>query len=64
MNIQIIIDPQGQVRLQTQGFSGPSCRQASKALEQALGLIESDRPTAEFFQQTSSRELERNQTRG
>lgn len=62
--IQIIIDPQGQVRLQTQGFSGASCREASKSLEQALGLIESDQPTPELYQQAASQEAERNKING
>ena len=48
--IQIIIDPDGELRLETKGFTGASCREASKALEQALGLTESDRPTSEFYQ--------------
>jgi hypothetical protein len=62
--IQIIIDPLGQVRLQTKGFTGASCREASKSLEQALGLTESDRPTPELYQQAVSQEAERHKIRG
>lgn len=62
--IQIIIDPQGQVRLETKGFTGASCREASKSLEQALGLIQSDRPTSEQYQQTVSQEAERHKISG
>jgi len=54
--IHLIIDPQGQVRLETKGFTGASCREASKAIEQALGLAESDRPTSELYQQAASQE--------
>lgn len=48
--IEIIVSPQGQTTLQTKGFSGASCREASRTLEQALGLVQSDRPTAEMHQ--------------
>lgn len=62
--IQIIIDPKGQVRLETKGFSGASCRQASKALEQALGLIESDQATSELYQQAACQEAQRHKASG
>ena len=64
MTIQIIIDPQGQVRLQTKGFTGASCREASRSLEQALGLTESDRSTSEMYQQATAQEQEQQKTIG
>lgn len=48
--IEILVSPQGQTTLTTKGFAGSSCREASRALEQALGLVESDQPTAELYQ--------------
>ncbi len=48
--IEIVIDPTGALTLQTKGFAGASCRDASKLLEQALGTIQSDTPTAEMYQ--------------
>ena len=48
--IEIIVDAKGEATVQTKGFSGPSCREASKALEQALGVVQSDTPTAEMYQ--------------
>ena len=48
--IELIVDPQGQTKLQTKGFAGAACRQASRALEQALGLVQSDQATAELYQ--------------
>ena len=59
--IQIIIDPSGELRLETKGFTGASCRQASKALEQALGIAESDRPTSELYQQAANQTEARQQ---
>jgi hypothetical protein len=48
--IEIIISPQGESRLETRGFSGPTCREASVFLEQALGPRSSERLTGEFHQ--------------
>lgn len=62
--ITIRIDPQGQVRLETTGYTGSACREASKALERALGVAESDQPTAEAHQAATSEESARQQNRG
>ncbi|MDB5732448.1 MAG: hypothetical protein JWQ03_2343 [Variovorax sp.] len=48
--IEITISPQGHATVLTRGFAGASCREATKSLEQALGLIESDLATAELHQ--------------
>jgi hypothetical protein len=48
--IEIIIDPSGAARLETKGFAGASCRDASRLLERALGTVESATPTAEMYQ--------------
>ena len=53
-SIEIIISPTGEATVQTKGFTGSSCRQASKALEQALGVVQSDQATAERYQQAAS----------
>ena len=59
--IEIVIDPAGQSRVQTTGFSGESCRAASRFLEQALGTVSHEQLTPEFHhiptnQQTSQTE--------
>jgi hypothetical protein len=46
--IEITVSPKGEAVVQTKGFSGPSCRDASRALEKALGIVRSDAPTAEM----------------
>lgn len=48
--IEIIITPTGQTNVQTQGFTGPACRQASKFLEEALGRQTTERLTPDFYQ--------------
>ena len=46
--IEIIISPNGETTVQTKGFTGSSCRQATSALEKALGRVTNERTTAEF----------------
>ena len=52
--IEVIVSPQGEATVQTRGFSGGDCLQASKFLEQALGLATVDRKTAEFYQDATA----------
>ncbi len=54
--IEIIVLPTGEVSVQTKGFTGSSCRDASKALERALGIVQSDKPTAEMYQPAVTQE--------
>ena len=44
-SISIIVDKVGQVAIQTHGFDGQSCKDATKAIEQGLGIVLSDKPT-------------------
>ena len=52
--IEVVVSPDGQTTVQTRGFAGDACRHASKALEQALGLVEREQLTAEFHQASVS----------
>lgn len=54
--IELIISPQGEARLESRGFSGPACREATAFLEQALGPTTSERITGEFHQSQPQRE--------
>ena len=47
--IEIIVSPDGQTRLQTKGFAGPGCREASRSLEVKLGTRLSDLATSDLF---------------
>jgi hypothetical protein len=47
--IEVIVSPQGETTLQTKGYDGADCFQASQFLEQALGIKTSDQPTSEFY---------------
>lgn len=48
--IEITVSPTGQTKIQTRGFTGAACQQASRFLEQALGQRLSQQLTAEFHQ--------------
>jgi hypothetical protein len=48
--IEITVDSKGQSRVETCGFSGSECREASKFIEQALGSPTGEKLTAEFYQ--------------
>ena len=54
--IEIIVSPTGQTTVQTSGFQGASCRDASRLIEQALGKVAEERLTAEFYQTESVQE--------
>jgi hypothetical protein len=47
--IEVTVSPQGETTVQTKGFVGSECRQASQFIEQALGVTLQDRNTAEFY---------------
>jgi hypothetical protein len=48
--IEITITAKGETSVQTKGFAGSSCRDASKFIEHALGQRTGEQLTAEFHQ--------------
>ena len=48
--IEVTVSPKGETTMQTKGYAGGECLQASKYLEQALGIITADHKTGEFYQ--------------
>ncbi len=48
--IEITVSPTGQSSVQTKGFVGSECRDASRFIEEALGQRVSESLTAEFHQ--------------
>ena len=48
--IEVIVSPQGETTVQTHGYAGADCLQASKFLEQSLGVIADDQMTAAFYE--------------
>jgi hypothetical protein len=52
--IEITVDPKGGTTVETRGFAGSECGEASRFVEQALGSRASERLTAEFYQGQSA----------
>jgi hypothetical protein len=48
--IEVTVSPQGETTVQTKGYAGADCLQASKFLEQSLGVTAHDQKTTEFYQ--------------
>jgi hypothetical protein len=49
--IEITVTPSGQTTVETKGFSGSECRQASQFIETALGQRTGERLTNDFYAQ-------------
>ena len=47
--IQIEVSPSGETQLQTSGFAGQHCQEASRFLEQALGERTAESLTPEYY---------------
>lgn len=52
--IEIVVSPLGQTKVETKGFIGSECREASQFIQRALGQQTSETLKPEFHQQTSS----------
>lgn len=48
--IEVVVSPNGATTVQTKGFEGATCVDASRFLEQALGAVTHDRKTNEFYE--------------
>jgi hypothetical protein len=51
-HIEVTVSPQGETKIQTKGYEGSRCREASKFLEQALGLVTDEQKTSDYYVQT------------
>lgn len=55
--IEIIVSPKGETKLETRGFEGAGCQEATRALEQALGAKTGESLTGEYYTETNSNQL-------
>ena len=62
--IELIVAPDGSSRVETKGFAGSECQSASRFLEQALGQVQQERQTAEFYRQRAGQTLSQSQQAG
>lgn len=54
--IEVTVSPSGETKVQTKGFTGGDCLEASRFLEAALGAAVKDQKTAEFYQEQSTQQ--------
>lgn len=54
--IEITVSPEGATSIKTSGFTGGSCRDATRDLERALGVSGRETLLPEFYAQTQSAE--------
>ncbi len=60
--IDITVSPKGETQVETRGFTGSECREASRFVEQAIGQRTAETLTAEFHQgQQAGQELRQSQ---
>jgi len=52
--IEITVSPEGATSIKTSGFTGSSCRDATRDLERALGVSGRETLLPEFYAQTKA----------
>ena len=53
--IDITIDEQGLVTIETKGYKGKTCKQATEALEKELGITKACQLKPEYYQSEDAR---------
>lgn len=48
--IEVVVSPNGATTVQTKGYQGTACLDASRFLEQALGTVTQERRTGDFYE--------------
>jgi hypothetical protein len=54
--IEITVSPKVETRVETRGFTGASCREASRFVEEALGRATAEHPTPAFYAAEEARQ--------
>ena len=54
--LEISITPEGEVKIEVKGIKGSSCVDATKEIEEALGVVKDREHTSEFYQQEQAQE--------
>lgn len=56
--IQVIVSPKGETKIETTGFTGSSCQDATRELERALGGTVSENLTGEYYAASNEQQIE------
>ena len=52
--IEIIVSPKGDISIDAVGFKGPDCEKATRALEEALGVVQQRVNKPEYLAKATS----------
>ena len=52
--IEIIVSPRGDISIDAVGFRGPDCEKATRALEEALGVLQQRNKKPEYVVKANS----------
>lgn len=56
--IQITVSPKGETKIETNGFTGSSCQDATRELERALGVVSDEQMTGEYYTDSNEQKNE------
>jgi hypothetical protein len=57
--IEVIVSPIGDISINSLGFKGADCEKATKALEEALGVVSSRVKKPEYYARSAARNQQR-----
>ncbi len=55
--IEVTVSPKGETTIQTKGFTGDQCRDATRSLEAALGVRTREQLTDEFHAEAANAQV-------
>ena len=58
-SIELTVEPDGQLRIEAVGFSGPDCEKATAFLEQVLGKATHKRHTPDYYRRARFYKIQR-----
>lgn len=59
--IQITVDPDGEVTVKAEGFVGKGCKEATRFIEKALGSVTGRTMTSAYYQTQTGNRLQQKQ---
>jgi hypothetical protein len=55
--IKVTVSPKGETKLETVGFSGSECQNASRDFERALGVSTGEQLTSEYYTESNEQQV-------
>jgi hypothetical protein len=55
--IHIVVDPKGGTKIETTGYTGSSCQDATRELEKALGAKVDEQLTGDFYAASNDQQI-------